>query len=100
MTQKKPSPRLFLMFGLLATALSAQWLNYREPGTPRTADGKANLAAPAPKALDGKPDLTGVWVHETTTAEEMKRLYGRLAEEAEKVNVPGMELDTIHKYAF
>lgn len=26
-----------------------------------TADGKVDLAAPAPRAPDGKPDLTGVW---------------------------------------
>src|SRR5271169_2461346 len=41
--------------------LDAQWLNYRVPGVPRTADGKVNLTAPAPKAPDGKPDLSGVW---------------------------------------
>src|SRR6185295_8130271 len=29
--------------------------------TPRTADGKANLTAPAPKAADGKPELSGIW---------------------------------------
>jgi hypothetical protein len=28
---------------------------------PRTADGKVNLTAPAPKAPDGNPDLSGVW---------------------------------------
>jgi len=28
---------------------------------PRTADGKVDLAAPAPRAPDGKPDLSGVW---------------------------------------
>jgi hypothetical protein len=41
--------------------LAAQWLNYRTPGVPRTADGKVNLAAPTPNAPDGKPDLSGVW---------------------------------------
>jgi hypothetical protein len=30
----------------------------------------------------------------------MKRLYGKLAEEAGAVDVPGMELDSIHKYTF
>jgi hypothetical protein len=76
----------------------AQWLNYKTPSVPRAADGKPNLTAPAPRALDGKPDLSGVWLHEKTTLEEMKRLYGNLAEEAGAVDVPGMELDSIHKY--
>jgi hypothetical protein len=46
---------------LLATAASAQWINYPTPGIPRTRDGKPNLAAPAPKTADGKPDLSGLW---------------------------------------
>ena len=44
----------------LAT-LHGQWLNYPTPGIPRTADGKPNLAAPAPRMPDGKPDLSGLW---------------------------------------
>jgi hypothetical protein len=44
-----------------ATPLAAQWAQYRTPGIPRTADGKANLSAPAPRTADGKPDLTGLW---------------------------------------
>ncbi len=39
----------------------AQWLDRPWPGIPRTADGKPNLSAPAPRGPDGKPDLTGVW---------------------------------------
>jgi len=47
---------------LLACApLSAQWLDYRAPGVPRTADGKPNLRTPARRTADGKPDLSGVW---------------------------------------
>jgi hypothetical protein len=46
---------------LLSTAAAAQWLNYPTPGTPRLADGKPNLSAPAPRTADGKPDLSGVW---------------------------------------
>ena len=46
---------------LLATAVSAQWINYPTPGIPRTADGKPNFAAPTPKTADGKPDLSGLW---------------------------------------
>jgi hypothetical protein len=41
--------------------VSAQWPSYVPPDTPRTADGKPNLDAPAPRMPDGKPDLSGVW---------------------------------------
>ena len=40
---------------------SAQWLDRPWPGIPRTANGTPNLAAPAPRGPDGKPDVTGVW---------------------------------------
>jgi hypothetical protein len=39
----------------------AQWLNHPTPNIPRTATGKPNLAAPAPRGVDGHPDLSGVW---------------------------------------
>ena len=39
----------------------AQWINYKTPSLPRTADGKVNLKAPLPRTADGKPDLTGIW---------------------------------------
>jgi hypothetical protein len=83
-----------------STSLHAQWLNYRTPGIPRLPDGKPNLTAPAPRTAEGRPDLTGVWLHELTSVEEMKRLFGPLVEEAIKVDVPGMEIGTQHKYGF
>jgi hypothetical protein len=43
-------------------SLRAQWLGYRVPGVPRTADGKVDLAAPVPRTPDGKPDLSGTWL--------------------------------------
>jgi hypothetical protein len=92
--------KLFLFLILFTTSANAQWLNFPTPGTPRTRDGKPDLAAPAPRAADGKPDLSGVWMHELTSVAEMKRLYGRLIEEAVKVDVPGMEIGTQHRYAF
>jgi hypothetical protein len=51
-----------LVFGsMLCGSADAQWLNYPTPGTPRLADGRPNLSAPAPRTTDGKPDLSGVW---------------------------------------
>ena len=91
---------LAVLFLLLAGTVAAQWLDYKRPGVPRTPDGKPKLDAPTPKALDGKPDLSGVWMHEKTSVEEMRRLYGPFVEEAIKVDVPGMEIGTQHKYAF
>ena len=98
MALRNPASRLLVLLALAASAGHAQWLNYREPGLPRTRDGKVNMTAPVPHALDGKPDLSGVWMHETTTVAEMKRLYGNAIEEAIKLDVPGMEIGTQHKY--
>jgi hypothetical protein len=46
---------------LLPASLSAQWLDWRTPGIPRSADGQPNLTAPAPRTPAGKPDLSGMW---------------------------------------
>jgi hypothetical protein len=92
--------RLFVVFAFLSTSAHAQWLNFPTPGTPRTRDGKPNLAAAVPRAADGKPDLSGVWMHELTSVAEMRRLYGARIDAAVKVDVPGMEIGTQHKYAF
>jgi hypothetical protein len=51
-----------VLFFVMAGPAAAQWLKLPLPGTPRTADGKPNLAAPPPKAADGKPDLSGIWL--------------------------------------
>src|ERR1700677_92816 len=94
--------RLFVLFALLSISISApaQWLNYPAPGTPRTPDGKVNLTAPAPRTVNGKPDLSGTWHVEVTSVAEFKRLFGEgLVNEAGKLDVPGMELDTVSKYA-
>jgi hypothetical protein len=91
-----PRRPLFLLLALFASGAHAQWLNFPTPGTPRTRDGKPNLAAPAPRALDGKPDLSGTWHVHTLSLAEMKRLFG---DNLGVTSVPGMEPDTISKYA-
>lgn len=87
---------LFLV--CLSASVHAQWLNFPTPGVPRLRDGKPNLAAPTPRTSDRTPDLSGVWLHEQTTVDEMKRLFGAAIDEELKTEVPGMELSTVHKY--
>ena len=54
-------PLLAVVTVALTTPLAAQWLNHPTPGIPRNPNGAPNLAAPAPRASDGKPDLSGLW---------------------------------------
>jgi hypothetical protein len=54
-----------ILISVLCGPLSAQWFGFPTPGMPRTEDGKPNLSAPAPKAPDGHPDLSGVWSPDT-----------------------------------
>lgn len=95
-----PQWRVVVLIAFLSFGAHAQWVNFPTPGTPRTPDGKPNLTAPTPRAPDGKPDLSGVWMHELTSVAEVKRLFGDRFDDAIKVDVPGMEIGTQHKYAF
>src|SRR6202035_3098340 len=110
---------IVLAMFVLCSPLAAQWLNYPTPGMPRTADGKPNLAAPAPKTPDGKPDFSGVWEHlnARTTAHyldgidipwrsEAKALYKKNTDDNQKENpesrclprgVPKADAFDIHK---
>ena len=53
--------KLLVTFAVLAAGAFAQWPNQKSAKVPRLPDGKANLAAPAPKTPDGHIDLSGVW---------------------------------------
>jgi len=46
---------------LICLPLRAQWPDYKVAGVPRDSAGKPILDAPAPKAPDGHPDLSGIW---------------------------------------
>ena len=50
---------LVVALALLPNPLFAQWLDFRTPGIPRTADGKPNMTAPAPRT----PDRTRLAAH-------------------------------------
>ncbi len=72
-------PRIWIaMLTLLALAggAPAQWVSYPAAGTPRTKDGKPNLAAPAPRTGDGKPDLSGIWHPEASSPAELLSASG------------------------
>src|ERR1700752_4322123 len=81
---------------LFTAGAEAQWLNYPDPRIPRTADGKAILTAPSPRASDGKPDLSGVWHVQAESLEEKRRIFGP---DYGKIFVVGMEPTTTSKYA-
>jgi hypothetical protein len=54
---------LAIAVAMLVTSIpaAAQWLRHPTPGIPRTADGRPDLRAPAPRGADGKPILAGLW---------------------------------------
>jgi hypothetical protein len=61
---------------LSCASLSAQWLGYPAKNIPRNADGTPNLTAPAPRAPDGKVDLSGVWEPEDDTTDPAGGIEG------------------------
>lgn len=83
-----------MLMGAMGVPLAAQWLNHRDPKTPRTKDGQPNLSAPAPRAPDGKPDLSGVWA-----AEPSDELKGQFLGPDPSSNPLGADLLFVSKYA-
>jgi hypothetical protein len=72
MTNKMRTSILILLVAV-TTGVQAQWLNTRDPGAPRTKNGKPNLSAPAPRS-NGKPDLSGVWQGEGAPISELMKI--------------------------
>lgn len=66
--------QIAVTFGLASLCASGQWVNQRNPATPRTPDGKPNLSAPAPRS-HGKPDLSGIWQAESTPRKELAAMF-------------------------
>lgn len=90
-------PKGILAFlALLSAVAPAQWLHYPTPGIPRTREGRPNLSAPAPRAANGRPDLSGLWQVEPTPPQEMARLFGP---GLDTLSVPGDDLRNFSKYA-
>ncbi len=51
-----------VVVAFLSTDVSGQWFKHPTPNVPRLPNGSVNVAAPAPKAANGKPDLSGIWL--------------------------------------
>jgi hypothetical protein len=50
-----------VVWTIAALPAAGQWQNVPTKGIPLTKEGKPDLAAPAPRKPDGKPDLSGIW---------------------------------------
>jgi len=52
----------FLALLFFASASSPQWMKDTRSSLPKTSDGKWDLSAPAPKTVDDRIDLSGIWL--------------------------------------
>ena len=89
--------RLGIFLAAYLTSASAQWLNFPDPSTPLTANGKPDLSAKAPRTAEGKPDLSGVWGIEPAAPGEIERLYGAAVANGPQA-VAGDDIREMNKY--
>jgi hypothetical protein len=88
--------RLGILLATYVTCACGQWLNYQDPATPLSSDGKPDVSAKARRTADGKPDLSGVWQIEPPPRGEIERIYGPVGAGA----VAGDDLRDQNKYFF
>ncbi len=58
---------VLLALTIAPLSAAAQWITIKTPDVPLLPNGKPNLKAPAPRTLDGHPDLSGLWMTTSTT---------------------------------
>ena len=71
-SQRHVDMTVVMILLLLPVTAYAQWMNYPTASVPHLPNGQPNLTAPAPKAADGKPDLSGVWTIRGNIANDLK----------------------------
>jgi hypothetical protein len=54
--------RVVVALLMCSVSLSAQWPKFRDTSVPRDPQGRARMEAPPPRAANGTPDLSGVWL--------------------------------------
>jgi hypothetical protein len=64
--------KIILICCMLLTPVAAlgQWIGYPSSGVPRLQNGSVDMRAPTPRHVDGRPDLSGIWISDNTPVDE------------------------------